>query len=91
MKFGKIIGRVVSTQKVASFEGLKLVLVQPLDEKREPVGDAIVAVDTLQADVGQIVYFETSKEAGRVIETEMNPCDAAVMGIVDDINITENK
>ncbi len=91
MKFGKITGRVVSTQKVASFEGLKLVLVQPLDEKREPVGDAIVAVDTLQADVGQVVYFETSKEAGRVIETEMNPCDAAVMGIVDDINITENK
>ncbi len=90
MKFGKIIGRVVSTQKVASFEGLKLVLVQPLNEKRDPVGDTLVAVDTLQADVGQIVYFETSKEAGRVIEREMNPCDAAVMGIVDDINITES-
>ncbi|PIQ27266.1 MAG: ethanolamine utilization protein EutN [Bacteroidetes bacterium CG18_big_fil_WC_8_21_14_2_50_41_14] len=87
MKFGKIIGRVVSTQKVESFEGLKLVLVQPLNEKLEVAGDALVAVDTLQADIGQIVYYETSKEASRIIEKEMNPCDAAVMGIVDDIQL----
>jgi len=91
MKFGKIIGRVVSTQKVESFEGLKLVLVQPLNEKLEAVGDALVAVDTLQSDVGQIIYYETSREASRVIETEMNPCDAAVMGIVDEINIRNSK
>jgi len=91
MKFGKIIGRVVSTQKVESFEGLKLILVQPLNEKLDPAGDVLVAVDTLQSDIGQIVYFETSKEASRVIEREMNPCDAAVMGIVDNINITESK
>lgn len=91
MKFGKIIGRVISTQKVESFEGLKLVLIQPLNEKLEAAGDAIVAVDTLQSDVGQIIYFETSKEASRIIEKEMNPCDAAVMGIVDDINLTERK
>lgn len=89
MKFGKIIGRVVSTQKVESFEGLKLVLVQPLNEKLKNVGTALVAVDTLSADIGQIIYYETSKEASRVIEREMNPCDAAIMGIIDEINITE--
>ena len=87
MKFGKIIGRVISTQKVASFEGLKPTLVQPLNEKLEPAGDVIVAVDTLQSDVGQIIYYETSKEASRIIEKEMNPCDAAIMGIIDDINL----
>ncbi len=91
MKFGKIIGRVVSTQKHESFEGLKLVLVQPLNEKLKAVGDALVAVDTIQSDIGQVIYFETSKEASRVIEREMNPCDAAIMGIVDEINITESK
>lgn len=89
MKFGKIIGRVVSTQKVESFEGLKLVLVQPLNEKLKNVGTALVAVDTLSADIGQIIYYETSKEASRIIEREMNPCDAAIMGIIDEINITE--
>jgi len=91
MKLGKIIGRVVSTQKVESFEGLKLVLVQPVNEKLESVGGAIVAVDTLQADIGQTIYFEVSKEASRVIEREMNPCDAAIMGIVDDMNILKRK
>jgi ethanolamine utilization protein EutN len=91
MKFGRIIGRVISTQKVASFEGLKLVLVQPINEKLEPAGDALVAVDTLQSDVGQIIYYETSKEASRIIEKEMNPCDAAIMGIVDDINLAGRK
>ncbi len=89
MKFGKVIGRVVSTQKVESFEGLRFLLVQPMNEKLEPAGDAIVAVDTLQASIGEIIYYETSKEASRVIEHTMNPCDAAVMGIVDDIEIPE--
>lgn len=89
MKFGKVIGRVVSTQKVSSFEGIRLVLVQPLDEKLNSVGEAIVAVDTLKTDIGQVIYFETSKEASRIIEKEMNPCDAAIMGIIDDINLAD--
>jgi len=91
MKFGKIIGRVVSTVKVESLEGAKLVLIQPLDEKMENVGDAIVAVDTIAADVGQFIYYETSKEASRVFEHTMNPADAAVMGIIDDILIESKK
>ena len=52
MKFGRVIGRVVSTQKVESLEGAKLLLVQPLDEKMQNAGDAIVAVDTIQSNVG---------------------------------------
>jgi ethanolamine utilization protein EutN len=91
MKLGKIIGRVVSTVKVDSFEGLKFLLVQPLDEKLELAGDPIIAVDTVQADIGQIIFYETSKEASRVIEREMNPCDAAIMGIVDNLNIENIK
>lgn len=87
MKLGKIIGRVISTKKVDSFEGLKFLLVQPLDENRNVLGDAIVAVDPLQCGIGELVYYETSKEAGRVLETTMNPIDAAIMGIVDEIHI----
>lgn len=87
MKLGRVIGRVVSTIKVESFEGRKLVLLQPLDEQFEKVGDAIVALDTIQAGLGELIYYETSKEAGRVLETEMNPCDAAIMGIVDNLHI----
>ncbi len=90
MKLGKVTGRVVSTQKVDSFEGIKLMLVQPLDEKLEKAGDPIVAFDTIQAGVGDLIYYETSKEAGRVLETTMNPCDAAIVGIVDNMS-AENK
>jgi len=91
MKLGKVIGRVVSTVKVESFEGMKLLLVQPLDENLANVGDPIVAFDTIQSGIGEIIYFETSKEGGRVLETLMNPCDAAIVGIVDDIFIEKKK
>lgn len=87
MKLGKVTGRVVSTIKVPSFEGIKLMLVQPLDERLVPYGVNIVAFDTIQAGVGDLVYYETSKEAGRVLETTMNPCDAAIVGIVDNMEV----
>jgi len=86
MKLAKVIGRVVSTVKVEAFEGLKLLLIQPLDENLKNAGDAIVAVDIIQCGTGEIVYYETSKEASMVIDTVMNPCDAAIMAIVDVVN-----
>ncbi len=91
MKLGKVIGRVVSTIKVDSFEGLKLLLVQPIDEHKKNTGDPIVTVDTIQSNVGQIIYYETSKEASMVIQNTMNPCDAAIVAIVDEINLEDKK
>ena len=91
MKLGKVTGRVVSTIKVPSFEGIKLMLVQPLDEKLVAFGDPIVAFDTIQSGVGDLIYYETSKEAGRVLETTMNPCDAAIVGIVDNMEVEGTK
>jgi len=91
MKLGIVTGRVISTHKVESFEGLKLLLLQPVDENLEKVGDPIVVVDTIQAGTGNLVYYETSKEASRVLETRMNPCDAAIMGIVDELFVKDQK
>jgi ethanolamine utilization protein EutN len=91
MKIGKVTGRVVSTQKLEALEGLKLVLLQPLDENLQNTGDPIVAVDTNQAGIGSIVYYEVSREASRVVEARQNPCDAAVMGIIDDIQVKNRK
>lgn len=79
----------MSTKKVEVFEGWRLLLVQPLDEKYQDVGLPIVAIDTIQSGVGDYIYYETSREAGRVIESAMNPCDAAIMGIIDKKNIEE--
>lgn len=91
MKIGRILGRVVSTTKLESLEGIKLLLVQPLDEKLNIVGDAIVAADTIQSGPGDLIYYEISKEASRVIETRMNPVDAAIMGKIDEIFIDSKK
>jgi len=91
MKLGRVTGRVVSTVKVESFEGVKLMLLQPLDENLESVGDPIVVFDTIQAGIGDLVYYETSKEAGRVLETKLNPCDAAIMGIIDELYVKKGK
>ena len=91
MKLARVIGRVVSTVKVESFQGVKLLLVQALDENKNNTGDAIVCFDTIGAGEGELVYYETSKEASRVLETVMNPCDAAIMGIVDEVYLNEKK
>lgn len=87
MKLGKVIGRVVSEVKVEAFEGQKLLLIQPINEKLEQIGEPIVAIDIIKADIGQTIYYEVSKEASMVFDNIMNPCDAAIVGIVDDINL----
>ena len=91
MKLGRVTGRVVCTQKVDSFDGIKLLLVQPLDENLENAGDPLVAFDTVRAGTGDLIFYETSKEAGRVLPTLLNPCDAAIMGIVDNVFVQNKK
>jgi microcompartment protein CcmK/EutM len=85
MKLGRVTGRVVCTKKVPSFEGIKLLLVQPVDDNLVPFGCPFVAFDTVSSGQGDLIYYETSKEAGRILETVMNPCDAAIVGIVDHV------
>lgn len=87
MKLGKVIGRVVSTQKLACFEGRTLLLVQPLDEHKNPAGRALVAVDTVQSGEGDLVFFEGGKEAAQALAHWFNPCDAAIIGIVDEVQL----
>lgn len=90
MKLGKVIGRVVSTQKLQCFEGLKLLLVQPLDQLLEDSGPVLVAWDTARAGEGDLVFFESGKEAAQANPNGwFNPGDAAILGIVDAVNREE--
>ena len=91
MKLGKVIGRVVCTQKVDSFEGIKLLLVQPLDENLQKTGEAIVACDTVQAGEGDTVFYEGGREAALGLENWFNPSDATIMGIVDRVDMGETE
>jgi ethanolamine utilization protein EutN len=92
MRLGRVIGRVVSTRKVESLEGLALLLVQPVDERGKSVGAAIVAFDTVQAGEGDLVYYELGKEGAQANPNGwFNPADAAIIAIVDAVYLAEGE
>ncbi len=87
MRLAKVIGSVVSTIKNETLRGAKLLLVQPLDLKQEPVGRASVAVDTVGAGVGDIVIIV---EEGRVARERLgstSPVRTMIVGVVDSVDI----
>jgi len=86
MKLGKIIGSVMCTAKDPALEGVKLLLLQPVDEAGKAYGEAIIACDTVQAGPGDLVLWEGGREAAMSLPNPFNPADAAVMGIVDRVD-----
>ncbi|MCD6397352.1 MAG: EutN/CcmL family microcompartment protein [Spirochaetaceae bacterium] len=89
MKIGRVSGTVVSSRKIESLEGIKLLLVQPLDDNMENTGYPLVACDTVQAGTGDIVIYEGGREAALALDNWYNPSDAAVIGIIDQIQKVE--
>jgi microcompartment protein CcmK/EutM len=88
MYLGQVEGTVVATHRVPGLNGAKFLLVQPLDEDRNPSGPKEVAVDTVQAGVGDFVYLVGSREATLALEDTFVPVDAAIVAIVDDLHRT---
>ena len=86
MYLGRVIGTVVATRASEGLEGKKLLLVNPLNHKLEVMGEAHVAVDTVRAGHGDLVYLVGSREAALALEPWFVPVDAAVVGIVDAVD-----
>ena len=91
MKLGRVVGTVVSTQKLEVLEGIKFLLVQPLDEHKNETGDVLVAMDAAQAGEGDIVFYESSKEAAQAFKEWFQPGDVAIFGIVDHVDLYEEE
>jgi ethanolamine utilization protein EutN len=87
MYLGIVTGTVVAERKAAGLEGKKILLVQPVDEHKKPVGDVQAAVDTVQAGVGDFVYLVGSREAALALDPHFVPVDAAIVGIVDGLDV----
>ena len=86
MEIAKVIGNLVSTQKVGSLTGVKLMIVQILDSNLKEVGNPAIATDaTHQAGIGEIVFVENGREAAMALENTFNPSDLSIIGIVDNI------
>jgi ethanolamine utilization protein EutN len=91
MYLGIVKGTVVAERKAAGLEGTKLLLVQPVDEHGAPVGDVQAAVDRVQAGVGDFVYLVGSREAALACDPWFVPVDAAIVGIVDGVDVPAMK
>ena len=87
MFLGRVIGTVVASQKYQGLEGIKLLVIQPLNRKKQPVGNPIVAVDTQQAGPGDTVFMEDGREASYTLPVQFVPVEAAVVGIVDRVDV----
>ncbi len=83
MLLGRVVGTVVSTQKVESLTGLKLLTVKQLDASGAEKDAYVVAADTVDANVGEIVLYATGSAARQSDRTDSRPVDAAIMAIVD--------
>jgi ethanolamine utilization protein EutN len=87
MDLGRVVGTVVATRKVDGLVGIKLLVVEPLNHRREVVGPRFVAVDVVQAGPGDIIQWVASREASLALQETFVPVDAAIVGIVDHINV----
>ena len=84
MQLGRVEGTVVATEKASGLKGIKFLIVQPLDKKREPEGEHVVAADAVQmAGPGDLVYVVAAREASQALPDTFVPVDHAVVGIVD--------
>lgn len=92
MKLGKVFGTVTLSIVYKGLENVPMVLVQPLDKNQEPKGSPIVAADsTRMAGPGELIYYESSREAALALDPWFVPVDDAVIGIVDDVHLLKNE
>ena len=84
----RVIGNVVASQKQASHEGKKILLLQPLDLDGQPLGDVVVALDAVDAGVGdRVLAVQEGFSAMTSVGHTDSPIDAAVIGVVDLVEI----
>jgi ethanolamine utilization protein EutN len=88
MLFGRVHGTAVCTLKYPGIEGIKLLIVQPLNKNLEPVGELQVACDTVDAGIGDVCVMVRSREAALSMpEIQFVPVDLSLVGIVNELEV----
>ncbi len=89
MHLGRVIGTVVATVKTEGLEGVKFLVVQPLDKHQRDAGQPVVAADAVaMAGPGELVYFVASREAAEALPERFVPVDHAIVGLVDHVTLS---
>ena len=90
MQIARVVGTVVSTHKHRKFDGAKLLLVQPLTLDDKPRGTTLLAVDAVGAGVHEkVLIVMEGRAAGEALGRKGAPVDAAIVGIIDSVDIQE--
>ena len=90
MLIARVVGNVVATQKNVKLEGTKLLLVQPLDLQGADRGTAVLAIDSVDAGVGdRVLLVQDGKAAQTALDRGTAAVDAAVVGVVDSVSLVD--
>jgi ethanolamine utilization protein EutN len=89
MILAKIVGTVVATRKDDRLVSSKLLVARPMDPRGTPEGSYLVAVDTVDAGVGETVLIVSGSSARMASGLKDCPVDAAVVGIVDSVEVRD--
>lgn len=87
MFLAKVVGTVWSTKKTADLEGVRFLVVHPYDLDKEPTRNIVVVADRLGAGTGEMVMCAFGKAARSAIGNQDMSIEAAVVGIVDRVDI----
>lgn len=90
MQLARVVGTLVASVKADGLEGVKFLIVQPLDKHREPEGGPVVAADGVHmAGPGELVYVVGAREAAQALPNTFVPVDHAIVGLVDAVEVRE--
>ena len=84
MRLARVVGNVCATVKDPQLDGVKLLVLQPIDAAGEDIGSQFVALDAVGAGAGETVYWSGRREACLAFDPQV-PSDASVTGIVDSV------
>lgn len=89
MRLARVIGRVVATAKNDALVGRKLLCIQPITSDGQPIGNPLIAVDSIGAGAGEIVFWCRGREASYPFLPDVVPSDCTIVGIVDEVHVKE--
>ena len=83
MLLARVVGTVVASAKTERVEGLKMLIIQPLDLDGQPMAGYVVAFDAVGAGPGEVVLYASGSSARQTPATDGRPADATIFAIVD--------
>ncbi|WP_432408079.1 EutN/CcmL family microcompartment protein [Wukongibacter sp. M2B1] len=90
MIIGKVVGNVWATRKEEALNGLKLLVIKPIDYYTDKEFQTFVATDNVGAGIGETVLVVTGSSARKAIDKADAPVDATVVGIIDEVEVNKD-